>query len=75
MIKSILQFSDLQEICKPGKKPRLRTVESWAAKIGLRYTYDAEGGIVSTVEALNLALGIDKSAANDEEAYRAEDML
>lgn len=64
---SILQFQDLQKLCRPKGKavPTLATVEGWARKIGLRYTYDAEGGIVTTVDALNAAIGI-TPAANDE---------
>lgn len=68
MIGPILQFQDLQKICRPSDDrppPRLATVERWARKIGLRYTYDAEGGIVTTVDALNAAIGI-TPAANDE---------
>lgn len=63
MIGPVLQFHDLQELCKPGAKPRVSTVEAWARKIGLRYTYDAEGGMISTVDALQEVLGT--KAAND----------
>ncbi|ODT97302.1 MAG: hypothetical protein ABS82_01230 [Rhodanobacter sp. SCN 67-45] len=73
MIGHILQFADLQELCQPGKKPRPATVESWAKKIGLRYTYDGAGGIVTTVDALNAALGL-TGAANDK-AYSPDDVL
>ncbi len=30
MIGEILQFSDLQELCMPGERPRRSTVEAWA---------------------------------------------
>lgn len=63
MIGSILQFKDLQELCRPGEKPQRATVEAWAREIGLRYTYDGRGGIMSSVEAYNAALGL--AAAND----------
>jgi len=59
----ILQFEDLQELCKKGEKPRLATVEKWARDNGIRYKYDGEGGIWTTLEALNAALGL--AAAND----------
>lgn len=64
MIGRVLQFEDLQELCKPGEKPRLATVEAWARKIRLRYTYDGRGGLISTVDAVNAALGV--GPANDD---------
>lgn len=63
MIGPILQFRDLQELCKPGEEPRVSTVERWARKIGLRYTYDAQGGMISTIDAVQEVLGT--RAAND----------
>jgi hypothetical protein len=74
MLGPILQFEDLQELCRPGEHPRLATVEKWAKAQGLRYRYDGKGGIWTTVDALNAALGV-AHAANDGEAYRPEDVL
>ena len=68
MIGSILQFEDLQELCRPGEHPRLATVEAWARKIGLRYTYDGKGGLVTTLDAINAAIGL-TAAANDGSHY------
>lgn len=74
MIGSILQFQDLQELCRPGERPQRATVESWARQIGLRYTYDARGGIISSVEAYNAALGL--GASNDADGgYNPQDVL
>lgn len=64
MIGPILQFEDLQQLCQPGHYPRLATVEAWARKIGLRFVYDAKGGLISTVDALNAAMGVG-SASNE----------
>lgn len=64
MIGSILQFEDLQELCQPGGNPRLATVEKWARKQGVRYRYDGRGGIWTTLDALNVALGL--RASNDD---------
>lgn len=72
MIGPVLQFRDLQDLCKPGEHPRLATVERWARKIGLHYTYDAEGGIITTVDALNLAIGLTGTAANDDDKLGAD---
>lgn len=71
---SILQFEDLQELCKPGEKPLLSTVETWARKHHIRYQYDAKGGIWTTTEALNTALGI-SSAANDTATYSTHEVF
>lgn len=50
---SILQFTDLQELCRPGKKPRLSTVARGASSQGIKYRYDGKGGIWTTTDALN----------------------
>lgn len=74
MIGSILQFKDLQDLCRPGHKPHRSTVEAWARRIGLLYTYDGEGGIISSVEAYNAALGL--GASNDDRGgYNPGDVL
>lgn len=69
----ILQFSDLQELCKPDEKPRLPTVVRWADENGIRYKYDGKGGIWTTLSALESALGV--AAANDAAPYDAADLF
>ncbi len=66
MIGEILQFRDLQELCQPGKRPRLATVERWARDRHIRFQYDASGGIWTTTTALNEALGIKGPASNSD---------
>ena len=68
MIGLVLQFEDLQELCKPGEHPRLATVETWARSQGIRYRYDGKGGIWTTANALDFALGI-TPAANDAQLH------
>lgn len=63
MIGPVLQFQDLQDLCKPGERPRLATVEAWCRKEGIPFRYDGSGGIWTTVAALNATLGV--AAAND----------
>lgn len=58
MIGDVLQFRDLQELCRPGKRPRLATVESWAKQRKIRVQYDGQGGVWTTTTALNEALGL-----------------
>ncbi|MDR6992855.1 hypothetical protein [Luteimonas sp. 3794] len=41
------------------------TVEARAKRIGLPITYDSRGGVITTVDALNRALGIGSPAANE----------
>lgn len=77
MIGNVLQFEDLQKLCRPDPKappPKLATVERWARKIGLRYTYDGHGGLISTVDAVNAALGL-TGAANDDGKLSPEDVF
>lgn len=73
MIGSIFQFEDLQELCRPGEKPRRATVEAWAKKIGLAYAYDGQGGIWTTLDALNQAVGVRAQPGND--LLRPEDIF
>lgn len=76
MIGPILQHEDLQHLCRPdpgAPAPTLATLERWARKIGLRYSYDGKGGIWTTVDALNATLGI--TAANDDNQLRCEDVF
>lgn len=73
MIGPVLQFEDLQQLCKPGEHPRLATVEAWARKIGLRYTYDGVGGLLSTIDAVNAAIGL--TAANDDKPLRPDQVF
>lgn len=74
MIGNVLQFQDLQSLCRPNcaKPPRRATVEAWAKKIGLPYTYDGNGGIISTVDAVNAALGLGPAANEDGQQYAAD---
>lgn len=74
MIGPILQFEDLQNLCRPGEHPRLATVEKWAREQGLRYKYDGKGGIWTTMDALNAAIGL-RPAANDGDHYNPDDVL
>lgn len=67
-------FEDLQELCKPGERPTLATVEAWAVAQGIRYRYDRKGGIWTTREALNAALGLGQAPANDDDPYSPEDV-
>lgn len=70
---SILQFTDLQELCRPGEKPRLSTVERWATSQGIKYRYDGKGGIWTTTDALNSALGV--LPIEPDAPYRVEDLF
>lgn len=66
MIGPILQHEDLQRLCRPdpdAPAPNLATLVRWANRIGLRFTYDGKGGLITTVDAFNAAMGI--TSAND----------
>lgn len=77
MIGDILEFSDLQRLCRPratDSPPKRATVEAWALKQGIAFKYDGHGGIWTTKEAINAALGL--NAANDDgtKPYCPEDV-
>lgn len=66
MNSQVLTFEDLRRLCAPnGPMPRLSTVERWAQAQGIQYKYDGQGGIWTTIAALNAALGL-QAVAEDE---------
>ncbi|QWP79184.1 hypothetical protein J5226_12700 [Lysobacter sp. K5869] len=61
MIGDVYQFADLQSMCKPkpdAPPPKLATVERWLRAQGVPFCYDGQGGVWTTLEALNAALGL-----------------
>ncbi len=63
-------------MCRPnvgGPLPRLATVVRWAEDQGIRYKYDAQGGIWTTLDAVNAALGV--AAANDANPYDPSELF
>lgn len=59
MSDRIVPFEQLQRMCVPdGPLPRTSTVRRWADRQGIRYKYDRGGGLWTTVDALNAALGL-----------------
>lgn len=71
-LPDIYTFEDLQLLCGGGKKVTRPSVETWARKQGIRYKYDGRGGIWTTREAINAALGLGANLAP--ETYRPEDI-
>lgn len=65
MIGSIIEFADLQQLCRPaGPTPTPSTVRRWATAQGIRYKLDGRGGIWTTTDALNAALGLHPPATD-----------
>lgn len=55
----ILTYPELQRIVRPtGPKPTVATVIRWANRNHIRYGCDAAGGVFTTVDAVNAALGL-----------------
>ncbi|HZR03388.1 MAG TPA: hypothetical protein VFA81_09480 [Burkholderiales bacterium] len=75
MIGPILDFDDLRGVSRLGERATLATVERWAKKIGLRYSYDARGGIWTTIDAMNVAVGLTTVLRNADDMYRTEDII
>ncbi|WP_313253242.1 hypothetical protein [Stenotrophomonas sp.] len=58
-LSGILTFADLQRIVAPnGPPPRVTTVITWAERNRVRFLQDGKGGICTTLDALNSALGL-----------------
>jgi hypothetical protein len=58
MAPAILDFEDLRRVSRLGPRATLARVERWAAQAGIRYRYDGRGGIWTTLDAMNAALGL-----------------
>lgn len=60
MLASILQFKDLQKLCRPsgGRAPTRATVEKWMRDQHIPFKYDGQGGLLTTMEAVNSSLGV-----------------
>lgn len=56
---SLVPFPRLQALCRPGgPPPRASTVMRWCKDQGIRCKPDLNGGVWTTVEAINAALGL-----------------
>ena len=73
MHPAIVPFADLQELCRPGEKPRRATVEAWARDQGIALKLDGRGGVWTTIDAVNIALGV--RAANDDGGRHGPELL
>lgn len=75
MIGVIVEFDDLRKLSRLGENAQLATVERWAKRVGIRYQYDGRGGIWTTVDGLNAALGISAKSADTDESYSVEAVI
>lgn len=68
----VVTFTELQRLCRPdGPLPRASTVRRWADRQEIRYKYDGRGGIWTTTDALNAALGLAAAQAD----HRPQDLI
>lgn len=65
---SFLTFDDLRRMSRLGPRATLARVERWAAQTGIKYKYDGRGGIWTTHDALNAAIGLSQ-APSEKGAY------
>lgn len=75
--EKILEFDDLRKLSGLGERAQRATVERWADRVGIKYKPDGVGGIWTTMDAMNAALGLpdkqDHKAAND--TYSADEVF
>lgn len=62
MIGVIVEFDDLRKLSRLGERAKLATVERWAKRAGICYQYDGRGGIWTTLDAMNAALGVERDS-------------
>jgi uncharacterized protein YigE (DUF2233 family) len=55
---AILDFDDLRRVSRLGERATLARVEAWARRSGIAFKYDGRGGIWTTLDAMNAALGL-----------------
>lgn len=65
MIGALIEYDDLRKLSRLGDNAQLATVERWAQRVGIRYQYDGRGGIWTTLDAMNAALGVQTQTATD----------
>jgi predicted metal-dependent phosphoesterase TrpH len=58
MIGAIIEFDDLRKLCRLGERAKLASVERWTKRAGICYQYDGRGGIWTTLDAMNAAVGL-----------------
>lgn len=75
MIGPVLEFDDLRRISRLGERATLARVERWARQAGIRYQYDGRGGIWTTVDALNAALGLSPAREAEGTTEYSPDMI
>jgi len=73
MIGAILEYDDLRKLSRLGEQAKLATIERWARRVGICYQYDGRGGIWTTLDAMNAALGIMREG--EAEQYSVDKVL
>lgn len=73
MPDGVLTFDDLRRISRLGARAHRATIERWLARSGIAYKFDGRGGVWTTQDAVNSALGI--GAATDGASTYGADIL
>lgn len=75
MIGPVVTFDELRAISELGENAQLATVERWARRINLSYSYNGRGGIWTTVDALNAAVGLRPQSHDGPAFYDPESVI
>ena len=73
MIGGIIEYDDLRKLSRLGEHAKRATVERWAQRVGICYQYDARGGIWTTLDAMNVAIGVKRYG--EPEVYSVDKVL
>lgn len=66
MIGALIEYDDLRKLSRLGENAQLASVERWAKRVGIRYGYDGRGGIWTTLDAMNAAVGLASDFKSDQ---------
>lgn len=75
--KMLVDYDELRRISRLGPNAQRATVERWAQQQGILYKPDGHGGIWTTMDAMNAALGLPDKQQHDaaNEPYSADQVL
>jgi len=71
----ILTFDDLRRISRLGERAQLARVERWARMAKIRYQYDGNGGIWTTMDAMNAAVGLTSFEPDSRAPYHPDSVI
>lgn len=73
-MEQIISYPQLQELCRPGRRPRRATVVRWARQHGIAVIPHLSGGVFTTKAALDAAMGVRPEGASSV-SYQVDELV